>query len=75
MRASYGYFEEFDVPALVTLVAEAGVESPLEAEDASYFLSKIELEAGVAADADGDAVATWSRSDGVDTRVQAAAGP
>jgi KUP system potassium uptake protein len=43
VRAKHGYFEEFDVPALIRLIDEAGVESPLEAGEASYFLSKIEL--------------------------------
>ena len=43
VRAKHGYFEEFDVPALIRLIDEAGVESPLEVEEASYFLSKVEL--------------------------------
>ena len=50
----------------------AGVIGPVQTLSAAR---QDALEAGVAADADGDAVATWSRSDGVDTRVQAAAGP
>ncbi|MSO41154.1 MAG: potassium transporter Kup [Solirubrobacterales bacterium] len=43
VRAKHGYFEQYDVPALIRLTAEAGVKCPLEAEEASYFLSKIEL--------------------------------
>jgi len=43
VRAQHGYFEEFDVPALISLIDKAGVECPLEANEASYFLSKIEL--------------------------------
>ena len=43
VRAKYGYFEKFDVPALIRLIDKAGVECPLEANEASYFLSKIEL--------------------------------
>jgi KUP system potassium uptake protein len=43
VRAKYGYFEKFNVPALIRLIDKAGVECPLEADQASYFLSKIEL--------------------------------
>ncbi len=43
VRAKHGYFEEFDVPALIRLIDKAGIECPLEANEASYFLSKIEL--------------------------------
>jgi KUP system potassium uptake protein len=39
----YGYFEEFDVPATLRLIEQAGVESPLEVDEALFFLSKIEL--------------------------------
>lgn len=46
MRAKHGYFEELDVPAVVRLIAKAGVEAPLDVDDASYFLSKVELRAG-----------------------------
>jgi KUP system potassium uptake protein len=45
VRARYGYVEEMDVPRLVRLIAKAGVETPMEAKDASYFLSKVELRA------------------------------
>jgi KUP system potassium uptake protein len=40
----YGYFEEFDVPAMLRLIDQAGVESPLEVNEALFFLSKIELQ-------------------------------
>jgi KUP system potassium uptake protein len=43
VSAKHGYFEEFDVPALVRLIDMTGVECPLEVNEASYFLSKIEL--------------------------------
>jgi KUP system potassium uptake protein len=44
VHASYGYFEHFDVPAMLPLIANAGVECPLEASEASFFVSKLELE-------------------------------
>jgi KUP system potassium uptake protein len=44
VRARYGYFEHFDVPAMLPLIANAGVECPLEASEASFFVSKLELE-------------------------------
>jgi KUP system potassium uptake protein len=40
----YGYFEEFDVPATLRLIDQAGVESPLEVNEAFFFLSKVELQ-------------------------------
>ena len=43
VSAKHGYFEEFDVPALLRLISRAGVECPLEPDEASYFLSKVEL--------------------------------
>jgi KUP system potassium uptake protein len=43
VRVSYGYAEEFDVPAVIRLIDKAGVECPLEVNEASYFLSKVEL--------------------------------
>jgi KUP system potassium uptake protein len=45
VRAKHGYAEEYDVPAMVRLIAQAGIEIPLEAGEASYFLSKVELRA------------------------------
>ncbi|MFL5908295.1 MAG: potassium transporter Kup [Solirubrobacterales bacterium] len=43
VRAKYGYFEKFDVPAIVRQLAESKVEMSLEPHEASYFLSKVEL--------------------------------
>ena len=43
VSAKHGYFEEFDVPGLLRLISRAGVECPLEPDEASYFLSKVEL--------------------------------
>jgi len=44
--ASFGYMDTPDVPALIPLVRRAGIESPLDDEDLTYFLSKIELHRG-----------------------------
>ncbi len=41
--ARFGYMEQPDVPAALRLAAEADLESPLEVDEASYFLSTIEL--------------------------------
>jgi KUP system potassium uptake protein len=46
VRAKYGYAEHYDVPALVRQIAEAGVESPVDARDASFYLSRVELTPG-----------------------------
>jgi KUP system potassium uptake protein len=43
VRAKHGYFEEFDVPSLIPLIQKAGIECPLEVDEAAYFLSKVEL--------------------------------
>jgi KUP system potassium uptake protein len=43
VRAKHGYFEEFNVPHIVRLVAKQGVEGPLDVRNAAYFLSKVEL--------------------------------
>jgi KUP system potassium uptake protein len=45
VRARYGYAEEYDVPALIRQIAEAGVECPVDARHASFYLSRIELRA------------------------------
>jgi KUP system potassium uptake protein len=36
-------FEHYDVPALVRQIAEAGVESPVDTRDTSFYLSRVEL--------------------------------
>jgi KUP system potassium uptake protein len=43
VRAKHGYVEDHNVPRVVRLIAKAGVESPLEVNEASYYLSKVEL--------------------------------
>jgi KUP system potassium uptake protein len=44
--ASFGYMDEPDVPKVLRLAAQAGLECPLEVDEASYFLSTIELKLG-----------------------------
>ncbi len=46
LSARFGYMDEPNVPAVLRLAAEAGLESPLEVDQASYFLSTIELHVG-----------------------------
>jgi KUP system potassium uptake protein len=46
VRAKYGYAEHYDVPRLVRQIAEAGVESPVDTRDTSFYVSRIELTAG-----------------------------
>jgi KUP system potassium uptake protein len=56
VRARYGYAEHYDVPRLVREVAGAGVESPLDTRDTSFYLSKLELKAG-----DGPGMRRWRK--------------
>ena len=56
VRAKYGYAEHYDVPALVRQVAEAGVESPIDTRDTSFYLSRVELKAG-----DGRGMRRWRK--------------
>ncbi len=44
--ARFGYMDEPDVPGILRQAVTAGLECPLEVEEASYFLSTIELRAG-----------------------------
>jgi KUP system potassium uptake protein len=46
VRAKYGYADHYDVPSVVLQIAEAGVESPVDARDASFYLSRVELTPG-----------------------------
>jgi KUP system potassium uptake protein len=45
VRAKHGYAEEYNVPRLVRQIAKAGVECPVDARQASFFLSRVELKA------------------------------
>jgi len=46
VRAKHGYAEEYNVPALVRQIAKAGVECPVDARAASFYLSRVELTPG-----------------------------
>jgi KUP system potassium uptake protein len=46
VRARFGYMEPQDVPGALALLDPADTEGPLQLDQASYFLSKIELRAG-----------------------------
>jgi KUP system potassium uptake protein len=46
VRAKHGYAEEYDVPKLVRQIAKAGVECPVDARNASFYLSRVELKPG-----------------------------
>jgi len=46
VSARFGYMDAPNVPDVLRQAASAGLECPLEADDASYFLSTIELHAG-----------------------------
>ena len=46
LTARFGYIEHPDVPAALRLADDAGLECPLEVDEASYFLSTVDLQAG-----------------------------
>jgi KUP system potassium uptake protein len=46
VRAKHGYAEEYDVPSLVRQIAAVGVECPVDARHASFYLSRVELKPG-----------------------------
>ncbi|MDP9165867.1 MAG: KUP/HAK/KT family potassium transporter, partial [Actinomycetota bacterium] len=46
VTARFGYMEPSDVPAALGLLAAEETEGPIDVDEASYFLSKLELEAG-----------------------------
>jgi KUP system potassium uptake protein len=43
VRARYGYLDRPDVPAALRLLDLDQTEGPIDLDDASYFLSKLEL--------------------------------
>jgi len=43
VTARFGFQDDHDVPEMLALCAVAGLESPLDVEGASYFLSQIEV--------------------------------
>jgi KUP system potassium uptake protein len=56
VRAKHGYAEHYDVPALVRQIADAGVECPVDARDASFYLSRVKLTPG-----DGPGMSGWRK--------------
>jgi KUP system potassium uptake protein len=53
----FGYMDRADVPAVLRQVARAPIESTLDVDEASYFLSKIELARG-----DGPGMSRWRKT-------------
>lgn len=43
VTARFGYMDPQNVPALISLIGEAETEGPLDSDDLSYFLSRIEI--------------------------------
>ncbi len=56
VNARFGYMEQPDVPAALALAEEAGLECPLEVDEASFFLSTIDLRMG-----DAPGMARWRK--------------
>ena len=54
--ARFGYMDEPNVPGVLRRAVRAGLECPLEVDEASYFLSTIELRAG-----DAPGMAHWRK--------------
>ena len=46
VAACFGYMDPQNIPALLPLIREADIERPLENEELSYFLSRIEIVLG-----------------------------
>ncbi|MFI5083605.1 MAG: hypothetical protein ACHQCE_21235, partial [Streptosporangiales bacterium] len=46
VTARFGYMDPQNVPALLPLIREAKLERPLENDELSYFLSRIEIVRG-----------------------------
>jgi KUP system potassium uptake protein len=57
VRAKLGYLDDPNVPALIPLIGKASLERPLEPDDLSYFLSKLELARG-----DHPGMSAWRKS-------------
>jgi KUP system potassium uptake protein len=56
VRACYGYMEKPNIPAALRLLDPAHTEGPIDVDEASYFLSKLELTAG-----DEPTMAPWRK--------------
>ena len=46
ITARFGYMDQQDVPALLSLIPETEIERPLDGDELSYFLSRIEIVRG-----------------------------
>jgi KUP system potassium uptake protein len=46
VEARFGFMDEADVPAVLRLIEERGIEAPIDVNDARYFLSKIDMRPG-----------------------------
>ncbi|MGH3160728.1 MAG: potassium transporter Kup [Streptosporangiaceae bacterium] len=46
VTARFGYMDQQNVPALLALIPEAEIERPLDSDELSYFLSRIEIVRG-----------------------------
>jgi KUP system potassium uptake protein len=46
VTARFGYMDQTNVPGLLPLIRDAGIESPLDEDRLSYFVSRIELVQG-----------------------------
>jgi KUP system potassium uptake protein len=67
VSAQFGYMERPDVPAALRMVDPALIGGPVDCEDASYFLSKIELVLG-----DQPTMAPWRKRIFIATSLLAA---
>jgi KUP system potassium uptake protein len=56
LGARFGYIERPDIPSALRLAPEIELECPLEVDEASYFLSTIDLQAG-----DAPGMARWRK--------------
>jgi KUP system potassium uptake protein len=55
--ARFGYMDEPNVPAVLRLIADAPIECPIEVDEASYFLSAIDLHRG-----DAPGLSRWRKT-------------
>jgi KUP system potassium uptake protein len=46
VEARFGFMDEADVPAVLRLIEEQGIEGGLDVADARYFLSEVDLRPG-----------------------------
>ncbi len=56
VTARFGYMQQPDVPAALRAAVDAGLDGPIELDEASYFLSTIELRTG-----EGNGMSRWRK--------------